>query len=115
MVINAGLKALNPESRKHKVILLVGTVYSELTTPTGLGPRSCSWTPGRKTQTPMKQIPQVSSLSCAQVEETRVDNASYKSFKEEDVREDIDRTQAAVSDCNLFRGSLEASFDKDWV
>lgn len=63
----------------------------------------------------MKQISQVSSLSCAQVEETRVENASYKSFKEEDVREDIDRTQAAVSDCNLFKGSLEASFDKDWV
>lgn len=83
------------------MILLVGTVYSELTTPTGLGPHSCSWTPGHKTQTPMKQVPQVSSLSCAQVEETRVDNASYKSFKEEDVREDIDRTQAAVSDCNI--------------
>lgn len=69
-VINAALTALNPQSKKHKVILLVGTVYSELTTPTGLGPCSWSWAPGHKIQTFMKQIPQESS--CVQAEKTEV-------------------------------------------
>jgi len=38
LVINAAFTALNSQSQKHKVILLVDVVYSELTTQTGLGP-----------------------------------------------------------------------------
>lgn len=38
LVINAALTALNPQPKKHKIILLVGTMYSELTTSTGMGP-----------------------------------------------------------------------------